>query len=301
VARSYRITRGGRRSTEQLVEAGGYGYVHSCVTSDDFPARASAARPAEIVLLTFGRPMTAAEALDEAERLGVERPTYEDALHFGAEHPGAQREHPIVFLHEPWVGYFGRRDVLCLWSNAGRRELGLEDFDAPFGPDHRFAFVAGGGVGVTVQRADILSPTARALIESLNAELTRRYPEDGANHFGLDAEELAPGRGAFLIVSRAGEPVGCGAVRRIEPGTGEIKRMYVNPAARGLGIGRVVLAALEAEAQALGLQRLMLETGIRQPEAIALYERAGFSRIPAFGEYANSPLSVCMAKDLPPR
>jgi GNAT superfamily N-acetyltransferase len=66
---------------------------------------------------------------------------------------------------------------------------------------------------------------------------------------------------------------------------GEIKRMYVSPDARGRGIGRAVLAAL-------------LETGLRQGEALALYERAGFSRIPAFGEYASSPLSVCMAKDL---
>ncbi len=85
--------------------------------------------------------MTAAEALAEAARRGLARPTYEDALHFGAEHPEAQRAHPIVFLHEPWVGYFGRRDVLSLWSNAGRRELGLEGFDDPFAPDCRFAFV----------------------------------------------------------------------------------------------------------------------------------------------------------------
>jgi len=77
--------------------------------------------------------------------------------------------------------------------------------------------------------------------------------------------------------------------------------MYVSPEARGHGVGRAVLAALQTEARALGLARLVLETGIRQPEAIALYERAGFSRIPAFGEYVNSPVSVCMAKDLAPR
>jgi GNAT superfamily N-acetyltransferase len=88
-------------------------------------------------------------------------------------------------------------------------------------------------------------------------------------------------------------------VRRIEPGVGEIKRMYVCPAARGLGIGRAVLDALEAEARALGLTRLVLETGVRQPEAIALYERVGYARIAAFGEYVDSPLSVCMGKDLP--
>jgi len=138
----YRLARATASSTEELVEAGGYGYAHSCVTSDNFPARARAPGPAEIVLIRFEDAVTAAEVLAEAARRGLGRPSYEDALHFGAEHPEAQREHPIVFLHEPWVGYFGRRDVLSLWSNAGRRELGLEGFDDRFGPEYRFAFVA---------------------------------------------------------------------------------------------------------------------------------------------------------------
>jgi putative acetyltransferase len=151
---------------------------------------------------------------------------------------------------------------------------------------------------VSVQRGDILSPAARVLIEALNAELAGRYPEPGATHFRLDPDEVADGHGAFLIASSGGRPVGCGAVRRIEMGTGEIKRMYVSPDARGRGVGRAVLAALEAEARALGITRLVLETGLRQGEALALYERAGFTRIPAFGEYVSSPLSLCMAKDL---
>ncbi len=152
--------------------------------------------------------------------------------------------------------------------------------------------------GVLVQRGDILSPPARVLIEALNAELSSRYPEPGATHFRLDPGEVTDGQGAFLIASSSGKPVGCGAVRRIEARTGEIKRMYVSPAARGRGIGRAVLAALEAEARALGIVRLVLETGLRQGEALALYEGAGFSQIPPFGEYVASPLSVCMAKDL---
>jgi len=152
--------------------------------------------------------------------------------------------------------------------------------------------------GVIIQRADILSAPARALIAALNAELSARYPEEGATHFRLDPGEVADGRGAFLIASSSGRPVGCGAVRRLEAETGEIKRMYVSPDARGRGVGRAVLTALEAEARALGITRLVLETGRRQIEAVALYERAGFSQIPAFGEYVNSPLSLCMAKDL---
>ena len=145
----YRITRAGPRSTEQLVEAGGYGYAHSCVTSENFPTRAATAGPAEIVLIGFDGAVTASEALAAAARRGLARPTYEDALHFGAEHPEAQREHAIVFLHEPWVGYFGRRDVLSLWSNAGRREVGLEGFDDRFAPDCRFAFIAPASAAVT--------------------------------------------------------------------------------------------------------------------------------------------------------
>jgi putative acetyltransferase len=149
-----------------------------------------------------------------------------------------------------------------------------------------------------VQRVDIRSPAAGHLVEALNAELSSRYPEAGATHFRLDPEEVADGRGAFVLASRSGKPVGCGAVRRIEERTGEIKRMYVRPGERGSGVGRALLATLETEARALGLSRLVLETGVRQPEAISLYERAGFSRIAPFGEYIGSALSVCMAKEL---
>jgi GNAT superfamily N-acetyltransferase len=155
-----------------------------------------------------------------------------------------------------------------------------------------------GSNDITVQRTDILSPTARGLIEALNTELSGRYPEEGACHFRLDPDEVASGCGAFLVASRAGNPIGCGAVRRIEDRTGELKRMYVCPEERGHKVGRAILAALEVEARALGFSRLLLETGVRQTEAIALYRKAGFSDIAPFGEYVESPLSLCMAKDL---
>jgi len=151
---------------------------------------------------------------------------------------------------------------------------------------------------VIVQQADIRSPAARTLIEALNAELSGTYPEQGACHFRLDAQEVADGEGAFLIAFRSRTPVGCGAIRRIEARTGEIKRMYVVPQERGRGVGRAILNAIEAEAQALRVSRLVLETGVRQSEALALYQHAGFSRIAPFGEYVRSPLSVCMAKEL---
>lgn len=151
---------------------------------------------------------------------------------------------------------------------------------------------------LVVQRADLLSVTAQTLIAALNAELTAAYPEEGATHFQLDASEVAEGQGAFLVALRAGTPVGCGAVRRFGTNTGELKRMYVVPQERGRGVGRVILEALEAEARRLRLTRLVLETGVRQAKAQALYERAGFVRIAPFGEYVHSPLSVCMAKEL---
>lgn len=152
--------------------------------------------------------------------------------------------------------------------------------------------------GITIQRVELLSPAAQALIAALNAELSSIYPEQGATHFRLDPEEVADGRGAFLVATRAAKPVGCGAVRRIYGRTGEIKRMYVPPEERGKGLSRLLLHALESEARALGIDRLVLETGVRQLAALALYERAGFSRVEPSGEHIGSPLSVCMAKDL---
>lgn len=151
---------------------------------------------------------------------------------------------------------------------------------------------------VEVRRLEITSPVAVRLITALNAELDSRYPEDGANHFRLDEEETLPGRGAFLVAYIREDAVGCGAIRRVDANTVELKRMYVDPAARGLGVGRTILNALEAEARSLDAERIVLEAGDRQPEAMALYERSGFRRIPAFGEYVDSPLSVCMEKRL---
>ena len=151
---------------------------------------------------------------------------------------------------------------------------------------------------VSIRRESIDSPAAVELIEALNAELSAQYPEPGANHFRLEADEIVPGRGGFFVAYREGRPIGCGAVRRIDPLTAEIKRMYVVPACRGGGVGRAVLDALEAEARGLGVRRLVLETGTRQLEALSLYERAGYRVVPAFGEYVGSPLSVCMAKEV---
>ena len=151
---------------------------------------------------------------------------------------------------------------------------------------------------ITIRREALASAAAARLIEALNLELSERYPEEGANHFRLDPEEVEEGRGAFFIAYANSSPIGCGAVRQIDSRTAEIKRMYVEPGARGVGLGRRMLAILEAEAHRLGATRIVLEAGDRLPEALALYSQAGFVPIPAFGEYVSSPLSVCMGKDL---
>jgi putative acetyltransferase len=154
----------------------------------------------------------------------------------------------------------------------------------------------------------LTSPVATALIADLNVELSALYPEPGATHFHLEPGEVAPGSGIFVVARLLGRPVGCGAVRWLREPTlvselgsrvGELKRMYVAQEVRGQGIGRALLDRLEDEARTLGLVRLVLETGNRQTEALALYRRAGFTEISAYGEYVLSPrTSVCMAKTL---
>lgn len=150
---------------------------------------------------------------------------------------------------------------------------------------------------IEIRREDLESPTAQTLIEALNDDLRARYPgNDGMHYFRLDADEVRPGRGAFVVAYDADTPVGCGAVRMIDADVGEIKRMYVLPNVRGRGIARRMLQVLENEARAIGVATLMLETGTRQPEAIALYEKTGFSPRGPFGEYPPSPLNVFFEK-----
>lgn len=152
--------------------------------------------------------------------------------------------------------------------------------------------------GLVIVQEALSSEPAQTLIRALNAELREVYPETGATHFRLDESEVSEGQGAFLVCYLRTRPVGCGAIRRLEHRVAEIKRMYVSPAARGLGLGRAILRELEAQARGLGLRRLVLETGVRQSTALRLYQQAGFVAIPAFDEYADSPLSVCLGKDL---
>lgn len=107
------------------------------------------------------------------------------------------------------------------------------------------------------------------------------------------------GHGAFLMAYADDVAVACGAIRRLDEVTAEIKRMYVDPSVRGRGIGRALVEALEREARQVGATRIALETGTRLAPAIKRYQAMGYVPIPLFGEYLSSPeTSLCFGKSL---
>ena len=120
--------------------------------------------------------------------------------------------------------------------------------------------------------------------------------DDGSGGFDLeDAEQ--PGS-AFIVAYVEGEAVGCGAMRRLDEQSGEVKRMFVVPECRGRGVAAVILSALEQEAVRAGYRVMRLETGDRQPNAVRVYERAGYRRSPPYGIYVNWVGSLCFIKVL---
>jgi GNAT superfamily N-acetyltransferase len=141
-------------------------------------------------------------------------------------------------------------------------------------------------------------PDVQRLAGAQQAELRARYEgatEPGTPPSGADL--------ALVLVARDddGTAIGCGALRRIADGVGELKRMYVVPSARGRGVARTLLAALEEDARTRGWTTLRLETGPRQPEAIALYTGAGYRPVEAFGAYtgdANAGDSLFFEREL---
>ena len=152
---------------------------------------------------------------------------------------------------------------------------------------------------VTIAAEPLDTPGVGRLLADLDGYLNGLYrPEE--NFLELPAGDVAEGRGTFLVARLDGVVVGCGAVRQREDTTAEIKRMFVDPAARGRGVGRRILEELEAWAVTAGMTRLVLEAGDRQEEAIRLYRVCGFRPIPCFGEYAAAPLSSCFEKVIDP-
>jgi DNA-binding MarR family transcriptional regulator/GNAT superfamily N-acetyltransferase len=140
--------------------------------------------------------------------------------------------------------------------------------------------------GLEVERVDPASPAARWCVGQYFDELDRRFDSgfDPAASLAAEDSDLIPPRGAFLVACVDGEPVACGAVKALSPGVASLKRMWVADAVRGLGIGRRMLEALEAQARELGLTTLRLETNRTLQEAIRLYRSAGFREVAAFND-----------------
>jgi len=138
--------------------------------------------------------------------------------------------------------------------------------------------------GVRIERVDPTSESARWCMQQYFSELASRFEDgfDPAQSIPADDAELRPPLGAFLVASADGEPVACGAVKLIASGVGSLKRMWVAGSARGSGLGRRILLALEAEARELGVTTLRLETNRALAEAINLYRRSGYIEVAAF-------------------
>jgi putative acetyltransferase len=151
-------------------------------------------------------------------------------------------------------------------------------------------------VTVEVAPASPREPGALALLRQSDAYFAARYPAESNHLLGVD--ELDRPGVRFLLARRRGRAIGCGALVLGLPGEGELKRLFVVPEARGLGVGRKVLAALEAAAREAGARVLRLETGVAQPESLGLYRRHGYVERGPFGGYGPDPLSVFMEKRL---
>jgi len=148
---------------------------------------------------------------------------------------------------------------------------------------------------VTIALESPRRPDVAALVAELDAYLEALYPPEDNHLLSIDA--LSEPDVRFFVARRRGEALGCGALR-IDAGWGEVKRMFVRPAARGLKLGRFLLARIAEEARREGLGLLRLETGTLQPEAIGLYRSAGFVERGPFGTYEDSAISVFMEKAL---
>jgi putative acetyltransferase len=135
-----------------------------------------------------------------------------------------------------------------------------------------------------------------ALIRQSDALMNALYPAE-SNHL-VDIESLAQPNVQFFVAREGGRALGCGAFVLAGDGRAEMKRVFVDPAARGKGVARAIMQALEREAASLGVTLMQLETGIRQPEAIALYRKFGYVERAPFGAYQPDPLSLFMEKRL---
>lgn len=144
-----------------------------------------------------------------------------------------------------------------------------------------------------IRRTDSTSADFIFLVRFLDAELAER---DGTEHAFYHQFNKVDSLKQVVVAYENVKPVSCGAIKAFENDTMEVKRMYTLPEMRGKGAATVVLRELERWAKELGKKKCVLETGVRQPEAIALYEKNGYMRIPNYGQYIGVANSVCFEK-----
>jgi GNAT superfamily N-acetyltransferase len=153
------------------------------------------------------------------------------------------------------------------------------------------------GVGeIEIREARFAEPEVQKLVAEALGDLSRRYGGSG-DDTPVESSDFAPPMGRFFVACDGDRLVGC-AGWRAHGDDAELKRMYTAPAARGRGVARRLLAAIEESAQADGRKRLILETGDKQPEAIGLYTSAGYRRIDDFGFYQGHEGVQSYARDL---
>ncbi|PNY81610.1 GNAT family N-acetyltransferase [Deinococcus koreensis] len=148
-----------------------------------------------------------------------------------------------------------------------------------------------------------MPPTDPRVISLMNAqqrELRELYQDTDERTEPFDPAILSGEGCVLLAVQEGAELLACGAIKRLDQTSAEVKRMYTVPAARGRGLGRQILNELIERGRAQGYERLVLETGDLQAEAVALYERSGFTRIPNFGYYVGIENSQCYELPLKP-
>jgi len=140
------------------------------------------------------------------------------------------------------------------------------------------------------------APESRELMMEFWREIDKLYANEAPTAWELTGMDQAGA--AFFIVRREAETIGCAALRPLTKNAVELKRMYVRPAARRTGVARQMVQWMEEFARAAGFSELWLETGLRQPAAMALYESLGYTRRAAFGDHKGDPLNACYEKRL---
>ncbi len=149
---------------------------------------------------------------------------------------------------------------------------------------------------ITITRDSPHQDDVVALIRQSDALMQTLYPAE-SNHL-VDIDALAEPRVHFFVAREDGRVLGCGAFVISDGKHAEMKRVFVDPAARGKGVARLIMEAIERKAAKLGIDLMQLETGVRQPEAIALYRKFGYVERGPFGSYRPDPLSLFMEKKL---